>query len=274
MGTPAQTRLTLVASADTPGPAPAEPVPVAVLARTSTLSLQDPAASLNRQIRSCQAWLPAGWYVAGVYWDVESGGIDLEQRSQGQAWEPFAAAGIPRDGGLADLLTEAKAPLPPFRRRRVRRHRAIRPGHVQRAETGKGPVPRRHPAIRHRRARLHRRRQRHHGTRPQGEAGSGRMVPAATERKGVERAARTLPRRVEHRMSLSNFLCKLGQSLSFCYLLRVISGAGQTGTRSPNATANAFMAAFQPYVPVPRSPRSRTSPSPSICRPVIFRIPR
>jgi hypothetical protein len=46
--------------------------------------------------------------------------------------------------------------------------------------------------------------------------------------------------------SLSNFLCKLGQSLSFCYLLRVISGAGQTGTRSPNATANAFMAAFQP----------------------------
>jgi hypothetical protein len=74
--------------------------------------------------------------------------------------------------------------------------------------------------------------------------------------------------------SLSNFLCKLGQSLSFCYLIRVISGAGQTGTRSPNATANAFMAAFQPYVPVPRSPRSRISPSPSICRPVIFLIPR
>ena len=46
--------------------------------------------------------------------------------------------------------------------------------------------------------------------------------------------------------SLSNFLCKLGRSLSFCYLLRVISGAGQTGTRLPNATANAFIAAFQP----------------------------
>ena len=45
--------------------------------------------SLNRQIRSCQAWLPA-------------------------AWQPFAAAGIPRDGGMADLLTEAKAPLPRF----------------------------------------------------------------------------------------------------------------------------------------------------------------
>ncbi len=115
MGTPAPTRLTLVASAATAGTsAPAEPVPVAVLARTSTLALQDPAASLNRQLRSCQAWLPPGWYIAGYYWDVESGGLDLEARSQGQAWQPFAAAGIPRDGGMADLLTEAKAPLPRF----------------------------------------------------------------------------------------------------------------------------------------------------------------
>jgi site-specific DNA recombinase len=111
MGTPAQTRMTLVASGSD---APAEPVPVAVLARTSTMALQDPVASLNRQIRSCQAWLPQGWYVAGYYWDVESGGLDLEARSQGQAWQPFAAAGIPRDGGMADLLTEAKAPLPRF----------------------------------------------------------------------------------------------------------------------------------------------------------------
>jgi site-specific DNA recombinase len=112
MGTPAQTRMTLITG--TSSDAPAEPVPVAVLARTSTLALQDPAASLNRQLRSCQAWLPQGWYVAGYYWDVESGGLDLEARSQGQAWQPFAAAGIPRDGGMADLLTEAKAPLPRF----------------------------------------------------------------------------------------------------------------------------------------------------------------
>ncbi len=45
---------------------------------------------------------------------MESGGLDLEARSQGEAWRPFAAAGIPRDGGMADLLTEAKAPLPRF----------------------------------------------------------------------------------------------------------------------------------------------------------------
>ncbi|HEV3069441.1 MAG TPA: recombinase family protein [Streptosporangiaceae bacterium] len=94
--------------------APAEPVPVAILARTSTRVLQDPFASLSRQIRSCQAWLPAGWYIAGYCWDIESGSIDLEDRSQGQAYRQFAAAGIPRDGGLADLLTEAHAPLPRF----------------------------------------------------------------------------------------------------------------------------------------------------------------
>ena len=50
---------------------PAEPVPVAVLARTSTLLLQDPAASLRRQITSTREWLPPGFYVAGYYWDVE-----------------------------------------------------------------------------------------------------------------------------------------------------------------------------------------------------------
>jgi len=42
------------------------------------------------------------------------GAIDIEQRSQGDAYRAFADAGIPRDGGLADLLTEAKAPAPKF----------------------------------------------------------------------------------------------------------------------------------------------------------------
>ena len=114
MGAPAQnTALRLVTEAES-GPAPAEPVPVAILARTSTRILQDPYASLSRQVRACQAWLPPGWYVAGYYWDVESGSIDLEDRSQGDAYQQFMAAGIPRDGGMADLLTEAKAPLPRF----------------------------------------------------------------------------------------------------------------------------------------------------------------
>ena len=93
---------------------PAPEVPVALLARTSTLVLQDPLASLRRQIRACAGWLPAGWVIAGYYWDVESGGIDLEDRSQGDDWKPFAAAGIPRDGGMAELLAEAQTPAPRF----------------------------------------------------------------------------------------------------------------------------------------------------------------
>jgi DNA invertase Pin-like site-specific DNA recombinase len=111
MGTPLQD---ITAGAVTATAGPAEPVPVAVLARTSTLALQDPLASLRRQITSAREWLPAGWQVVAYYWDVESGGIDLEERSQGQAWEPFAAAGVPRDGGMADLLAEARSPLPRF----------------------------------------------------------------------------------------------------------------------------------------------------------------
>jgi site-specific DNA recombinase len=84
------------------------------LARTSGRILQDPFASLSRQIRNCQGWLPAGWYVAGYYWDIESGALDIEDRSQGDAYRQYADAGIPRDGGLADLLAEARAPLPRF----------------------------------------------------------------------------------------------------------------------------------------------------------------
>jgi hypothetical protein len=77
---------------------PAAPVPVAVLARTSTLYLQHPLSSLQRQYRSCDEWLPAGWYIAGFYWDVESGAIDIEDRSQTTSHEQFTAAGLPREG--------------------------------------------------------------------------------------------------------------------------------------------------------------------------------
>jgi site-specific DNA recombinase len=96
-----------------PQPA-AAPVPVAVLARTSTLQMQDPLSSLRRQFRACQDWLPPGFVIVAWYWDVESGGIDLEDRSQTANWEPFAKAGLPRDGGMADLLREAAAPEPRF----------------------------------------------------------------------------------------------------------------------------------------------------------------
>jgi site-specific DNA recombinase len=108
-----RTPMTLVAGTASQ-PVTAEPVPVAFVGRTSTLALQDPRASLRRQLRSAQEWLPPGWFIAAVYWDIESGGIDLEQRSQGDAYKQFTDSGIPRDGGMADLLTEATAPAPRF----------------------------------------------------------------------------------------------------------------------------------------------------------------
>jgi site-specific DNA recombinase len=93
--------------------APAEPVPVAFLGRTSTLLLQDPVASLNRQLREVKAKLPPGWFIAGHYWDIESGGLDLEDRGHGTGHQGLQV-GIPRDGGLAGLLAEAAGPAPRF----------------------------------------------------------------------------------------------------------------------------------------------------------------
>jgi site-specific DNA recombinase len=102
------------ASAPQMSTGPAEPVPVAFTGRTSTLTLQDPAASLRRQVRECQAKLPPGWYIAAWFWDIESGGLPTDQRGHGSAHEQFADIGIPRDGGLADLLAEAASPAPRF----------------------------------------------------------------------------------------------------------------------------------------------------------------
>jgi site-specific DNA recombinase len=93
---------------------PAGLIPGVFLGRTSGDRLQDPIASLRRQIRNCQAWLPPGCQITGYYWDVESGGLDLDQRGQSDAWQAAAAAGIPRDGSVADLLTQAKSPTPAF----------------------------------------------------------------------------------------------------------------------------------------------------------------
>jgi site-specific DNA recombinase len=88
------------------------PVPVAWLGRTSTLVLQDPDASLRRQLGKVQDKLPPGWFIAGRYWDVESGGLDLEARGHGSY--DHLNIGVPRDGGLADLLQEAASPAPRF----------------------------------------------------------------------------------------------------------------------------------------------------------------
>ena len=61
-----------------------------------------------------KAKLPAGWFIAAYYWDIESGGLDIDARGHGTAHEQLPEIGIPRDGGLADLLAEARSPDPRF----------------------------------------------------------------------------------------------------------------------------------------------------------------
>jgi DNA invertase Pin-like site-specific DNA recombinase len=82
--------------------------------RTSTSTVQNPVESLNRQVRRARERLPEGFYIARHYWDIESGGTDLDARSRFDVWQQFADAGIPRDGGMADLRAAAASDNPPF----------------------------------------------------------------------------------------------------------------------------------------------------------------
>jgi hypothetical protein len=89
-------------------------VPMAFVGRTSTASMQDPVESLSKQLRLSRERLPEGFAITRYYWDVESGGTDLDKRSRTDVWQRFANAGIPRDGGMADLRAEIKAGTAPF----------------------------------------------------------------------------------------------------------------------------------------------------------------
>ena len=90
------------------------PVPVALVGRTSTATMQDPVESIGRQIRIASSRLPEGFYIARYYWDVESGGIDLDLRSRTGIAGQYATAGIPRDGGMAELRAAVASGDPPF----------------------------------------------------------------------------------------------------------------------------------------------------------------
>jgi hypothetical protein len=87
---------------------------MAFVGRTSTASMQDPVESLSKQLRLSRERLPEGFAITRYYWDVESGGTDLDKRSRTDVWQRFANAGIPRDGGMADLRAEIKAGTAPF----------------------------------------------------------------------------------------------------------------------------------------------------------------
>jgi hypothetical protein len=87
----------------------AAPVGVVFLGRTSTSTMQDPVESLQRQYRKAVERLPGGLYISRCYWDVESGGTELDARSQAGLWRKFTDAGIPRDGGMAEFRAAVAA---------------------------------------------------------------------------------------------------------------------------------------------------------------------
>jgi site-specific DNA recombinase len=83
------------------------PLSVAWLGRTSTDDQQDPTLSLPRQLRAARDALPDGCLIVAHFYDVESGRIDLAARGRSRAHEAFDIP-IARDGGIQDLLAEAK----------------------------------------------------------------------------------------------------------------------------------------------------------------------
>jgi DNA invertase Pin-like site-specific DNA recombinase len=82
-------------------------IPVAWLGRTSTDDNQDPTLSLPRQLASCRSRLPDQFVIVAHFYDVESGRTREDLRGRGHSHEQFTIP-IPRDGGIADLLAEAK----------------------------------------------------------------------------------------------------------------------------------------------------------------------
>jgi site-specific DNA recombinase len=81
----------------------------AFLGRTSDDEVQDPTISLPRQLRSCHAGLDDDMAVVLHFWDVETSRKELDARGSSNAWRKFDID-IPRDGGIGDLLAEARRP--------------------------------------------------------------------------------------------------------------------------------------------------------------------
>jgi hypothetical protein len=84
-------------------------IPVAWMGQTSTDDQQDPTLSLPRQLENSRTALPAPFVIVAKFYDIESGRNDLDFRGHGDAHERFDIP-IARDGGIADLLAEAKRP--------------------------------------------------------------------------------------------------------------------------------------------------------------------
>jgi site-specific DNA recombinase len=89
--------------------APMRRLRLAWMGRTSDDEVQDPTISLPRQLRACHSVLGEDMEISLHFWDVETSRKDLDARGSSTAWRNFDI-GIPRDGGIADLLAEARRP--------------------------------------------------------------------------------------------------------------------------------------------------------------------
>ncbi|MFI7643367.1 recombinase family protein [Nonomuraea sp. NPDC049400] len=81
------------------------PPRTAFVGRCSTKDNQDPRSSIAGQVAEASALLAPGEEFTAYFWDVESGMLGLDERSQASA-EDYARLGVPvpRDGGLRELL--------------------------------------------------------------------------------------------------------------------------------------------------------------------------
>ncbi|UGQ14289.1 recombinase family protein [Yinghuangia sp. ASG 101] len=84
-------------------------VRAAWVGRCSTEEQQDPRQSLIRQLERSKSALPEAWAIVCHFYDVESGRLGLDARGHGTTYERFGVP-IARDGGIADLLSEATHP--------------------------------------------------------------------------------------------------------------------------------------------------------------------
>jgi site-specific DNA recombinase len=85
------------------------PLRFAWLGRVSTDDRQDPTLSLPRQLHTSRAALPEQSAIVAHFYDIESGRKELDERGRGSAHEKFDIP-ISRDGGIHDLLSEARSP--------------------------------------------------------------------------------------------------------------------------------------------------------------------
>jgi hypothetical protein len=100
-----------IAVANQPADVEAGPVmvPVAFVARVSDKENQDPTLSIPRQLARCREALPPFCVIVAFLRDVESGRTSLDLRGHSDAHELFTVP-VPRDGGVADLMEEARQP--------------------------------------------------------------------------------------------------------------------------------------------------------------------